>query len=726
MMSNQYRAIGLLLAVGLLVAACQSKTEAKVASKPPEDEVWLTPDEMNKARVQMATIQEREVDKFITAGGKIAFDDLRVTHVFSPVTGRVTRVLAQPGERVKKGAPLLAIISPDIGTAVSDVVKAQADLAASEREFRRQQKLAAAQAGPQRDLEAAEDAYRKAQAEFARAKQKQELLKWGSIDSVTQEYILRSQIEGQIVSRTVNPGMEVQGQYSGGTAQELFTIGELDQVWALADVSDQDFPRVHQGAEVTLKAVAYPDREFKGTVDWVSSTLDPTVRTAKVRCSLPNPDRALKVEMYATVTIAVQGKKALAVPRDALVRINDQTVVYVANGKTPDGWSVFKRRRINVVDDGEPDLAVLSGLSPGEQVVIQGAISAEPANDEAWITGKQLEAASVKLAVAREQDVELTVSVGGKVAFDDLKVTHVFSPVGGRVMKVFGQLGQMVAKGSPLAAIASPDVGSAVSDLLKAKADLTAADHEYRRQQELYAAHATAQKDLETAEGNFRKAKAEYDRAQLKSALLRSGSVDEVTQEYTLRSPIAGEIVARSVNPGVEIQGQYSGASNPLELFTIGELDPIWVFADVYEMDLSRIQPGAPVSVRSPLFPNEVFRGKVDWISDALDPVMRTAKVRCSLSNPRRLLKPEMYQIVTISAPAKAILAVPRSAVLRLGDETVVFVAAGQRADGKVVFKRRQVVVNEEETGDLIPVLNGLKAGDTIVVDGAIFLAGLV
>jgi len=725
-MANQYRAIGLLLAVGLLVAGCRSKTEAKVASKPPEDEVWLTPDEMNKARVQMATIQEREVDKFIAAGGKIAFDDLRVTHVFSPVTGRVTRVLAQPGERVKKGAPLLAIISPDIGTAVSDVVKAQADLAASEREFRRQQKLAAAQAGPQRDLEAAEDAYRKAQAEFARAKQKQELLKWGSIDSVTQEYILRSQIEGQIVSRTVNPGMEVQGQYSGGTAQELFTIGELDQVWALADVSDQDFPRVHQGAEVTLKAVAYPDREFKGTVDWVSSTLDPTVRTAKVRCSLPNPDRALKVEMYATVTIAVQGKNALAVPRDALVRINDQTIVYVANGKTPDGWSVFKRRRINVVDDGEPELAVLSGLSPGEQVVIQGAISAEPANDEAWITGKQLEAASVKLAVAREQDVELTVSVGGKVAFDDLKVTHVFSPVGGRVMKVFGQLGQTVAKGAPLAAIASPDVGSAVSDLLKAKADLTAADHEYRRQQELYAAHATAQKDLETAEGSFRKAKAEYDRAQLKSALLKSGSVDEVTQEYTLRRPIAGEIVARSVNPGGEIQGQYSGASNPLELFTIGELDPIWVFADVYEMDLSRIQPGAPVSVRSPLFPNEVFRGKVDWISDALDPVMRTAKVRCSLSNPRRLLKPEMYQIVSISAPAKAILAVPRSAVLRLGDETVVFVAAGQRADGKVVFKRRQVVVNEEETGDLIPVLNGLKAGDTIVVDGAIFLAGLV
>src|SRR6266849_5822989 len=566
-------ALGALL-FGLLVCGCRSQTNGKGTAKPPEDEVWLTPSEMNKAQVQLAKIEEREVDRSITAGGRIAFDDLRVT-----------RVLAQPGERVKKGTPLLAILSPDIGTAVSDVVKAQADLAASERDFHRQQQLAAAHAGTQRELEAAEGAYRRAQAELARAKLKQQLLKSGDVDSVTQEFILRSPIEGRIVSRTVNPGMEVQGQYSGGTAIELFTIGELDQVWVLADVSDQDFPRVHKGAEVTVKVVAYPDRQFKGTVDWVSSTLDPTLRTAKVRCSLPNPDQALKIEMYATVEIGVEGKKAVAVPRDALVRINDQTVVYVAQGQSNEGWSVFKRRRVEVVDDGEQFLAV-SGVSPGEQVVIQGAVSAAPANDEAWITPKQLEAASVKLAVAREQDLEMTVSVGGKVSFDDLRVTHVFSPVNGRVMKVFGNLCEKIAQGAPLVTIASPDVGSAFSDLLKAKSDLTSAEREYRRQQDLYAAHAGSQKDLETAEGNYRKAKAEHDRAQLKSTMLKSGSLDEVTQQYTLRSRIAGEIIARNVNPGAEVQGQYSGANNPIEMFTIGELDPIWVFADVYEMDL--------------------------------------------------------------------------------------------------------------------------------------------
>jgi cobalt-zinc-cadmium efflux system membrane fusion protein len=725
MKRNQYTGLAVLL-TALAFCGCQSKPEPKNHLKPPEDEVWLSNDERSKALVQVAPIEEREVDTTLTIGGRIAFDDLRVTHVFSPVVGRVTRVLAQPGERLKKGAPLLAMLSPDIGSIVSDLVKAQADLSALQRDYQRQQTLASAHAGSQREFEAAEDAYRKALAEFERAKRKQELLRAGSLDTVTQEFTLRSQIEGEVIARMVNPGMEVQGQYSGGNALEMFTIGELDQVWLLADVSDRDFSRVRKGAEVSVRVIAYPDREFKGTVDWVSSTLDPVLRTAKIRCSLPNPDRALKVEMYATLKVAVPGRQALAIPRDAVIRLGDQTLTFVAAGNTPDGRSIFKRRRIRVVDHDEPFLAVTDGLTAGETVVSQGAVSSEPASDEAWITSKQLEAASVKLGVAREQDLDVAISVGGKVTFDDLKVTHVFSPVTGRVTKVFGQLGQSVPKGAPLVTIASPDVGSSASDLLKAQAGLNTADHEYRRQQDLYAAHATSQKDFEAAEGNYRKAKAEFERAQLKTRLLKSGSIDTVTQEFTLRSPIAGEIVARGVNPGIEVQGQYSGANNPLELFTIGNLDPIWVQADVYEMDLSRVKPGAPVTVKSPLFSNEEFRGKVDWISNALDPTLRVARVRCTLANPNKTLKPEMYHLVSISVPGKAVLAIPRSAVLRLGDETVVFAAAGQRPDGKIVFKRRRVTVNEEETGNLIPVLDGLKPGETIVVEGAIFLAGLV
>jgi cobalt-zinc-cadmium efflux system membrane fusion protein len=178
-----------------------------------------------------------------------------------------------------------------------------------------------------------------------------------------------------VVGRNVNPGTEVQGQYSGGTAVELFTVGELDHVWVLADVFEIDLARIKQGAHVTVKVVSYPDRHFEGKVDWVSSSLDPTTRTAKVRCSIANTDRALKAEMYATVSISVDERKALAIPRSAMLRIGDQTMVFVQTGQNKEGDVKFERRPVHVDEDqGAEYLPVTHGLERGEQIVTSGAI----------------------------------------------------------------------------------------------------------------------------------------------------------------------------------------------------------------------------------------------------------------------------------------------------------------------------------------------------------------
>src|SRR5207248_5152243 len=104
--------------------------------------------------------------------------------------------------------------------------------------------------------------------------------------------------------------------------------------------------------------------------------------------------------------------------------------------------------------------------------------------------------------------------------FDDLRVFHAFSPVTGRVVRIDAQPGQRVKKGQSLAVIESPDVGNAFSDLAKAHADLTAAEHDYKRQKELFDAHAASQKDYEAALDNYQKAKAELSRAQKKASLL--------------------------------------------------------------------------------------------------------------------------------------------------------------------------------------------------------------
>jgi cobalt-zinc-cadmium efflux system membrane fusion protein len=376
------RGAAALAAVGVgmaaVVAGCQPHGPAAAAATgndPPAGEAWLTQDQVNQAHIAVAPLQDEDVDDTILSSGRVTFDDQRVAHIFSPVTGRVARIMANLGARLKKGDPLAVITSPDIGQASSDLGKADADLIAAEHDFNRKKELFESHAASQADYETSEDNYRKAKAEKERAYQKAFLLRTGSVDSVSQGYTLSSPIDGELIARAVNPGIEVQGQYGGGQAVELFTVGELDRVWVLADVFEMDIARVNVGAKVTVKVIAYPDKTFEGKVDWVSGTLDAVTRTAKVRCTFDNPDRLLKPEMYATVTISVEEKKALALPKGAVLRLGDQTVVFVQSGKTPDGRLKFERLPVQV-DEGEGSqwLPVEHGLDKGTLVVTQGSI----------------------------------------------------------------------------------------------------------------------------------------------------------------------------------------------------------------------------------------------------------------------------------------------------------------------------------------------------------------
>ena len=281
------------IAVALCAPACVKSVPAaqRVAGEAPPGEVWLTPQQVKDAHIEIEPTGDRPVGGLVRAAGRVTFDDLRVGHVFSPVTGRITKILAQPGQRVKKGESLCVIQSPDLGSAVSDMAKAQASLFQAEQDWKRQKDLLEVHAAAQRDYETAQSTYLNARAEMERAERKAKLLRNASLDAVTQEYVLPSPIDGEVIMRGANPGLEVSGQYSGGGAVELFTIGELDRVWVLADVYEMDLARIKKGAEVDVKVLAYPGDTFTGAVEWVSGALDPISHIAKVRCSVPEPGR---------------------------------------------------------------------------------------------------------------------------------------------------------------------------------------------------------------------------------------------------------------------------------------------------------------------------------------------------------------------------------------------------------------------------------------------------
>src|SRR6185312_7264839 len=125
------------VAILLVVAAgCGGHASNAAQPTPPAGEAWLTPQQVKNANLVVKDVADQDVGGAVVTSGKVTFDDLRVSHVFSPVTGRVVRIEAQPGQRVKKGAPLAVIESPDVGNAFSDLAKAHADLEAAERDYK--------------------------------------------------------------------------------------------------------------------------------------------------------------------------------------------------------------------------------------------------------------------------------------------------------------------------------------------------------------------------------------------------------------------------------------------------------------------------------------------------------------------------------------------------------------------------------------------------------------
>jgi len=341
---------------------------------------------------------------------------------------------------------------------------------------------------------------------------------------------------------------------------------------------------------------------------------------------------------------------------------------------------------------------------------------------EVWLAADEVTHGGITVEKMGLHGIDDVLATSGRVAFDEERVAHITSPVSGRVVKIDGVLGAHVKKGQTLALISSPDLGDATSTLAKAQADLIATEHAYARAKELFAGGGASVSAVEQAEDAYRQAKAEVERAQEKVALFHAGR--SVTGSYPLVSPIEGDILARNINPGAELQGTYSGGNLP-ELFTVGDLPDVWVFADIYETDLARVHAGQNVEVSVVGIPAP-FEGKVDYVSNMLDPQTRTARLRCTIPNPQGALKPEMYGTVRVSVAPRQALAVPRGAILHLGGQQLVFLDRGNAPDGRRRYERLPIIADETGNNPYVPVEHGLDPGDEVVTKGAEVLSGKV
>ncbi len=304
----------------------------------------------------------------------------------------------------------------------------------------------------------------------------------------------------------------------------------------------------------------------------------------------------------------------------------------------------------------------------------------------------------------------------GTVEYNDFKTTPVITQVGGPVSRVVVVQGEHVQAGQPLLYVASPDYSLLRSSYLKARAASQLADKIYLRAQDLYAHHAIAEADLEQAQSNRALAQADFESSA--DAIRVLGIADPETivtkppsPEIPLHSPVSGEVVDRLCSPGQLL------AAGTTQCFTLSDMSSVWILVNVYQNDLAYVRVGDLVTIHNESYP-EVTRGKIEYISAALDPNTRTLQARIAAPNPGEHLKKEMYVTAEVQAGTipKALF-VPNSSVLR-DDQNMPYIYL---QNGERQFARRDVTLGESQDGK-IQILTGLQANDHVVGDGSLFL----
>jgi membrane fusion protein, heavy metal efflux system len=339
-------------------------------------------------------------------------------------------------------------------------------------------------------------------------------------------------------------------------------------------------------------------------------------------------------------------------------------------------------------------------------------------------------AGNVKLTAAQRQHVRMytvessrfheTVETTGVVDFDNDQATSVLSPISGPVSRLFVSLGQQVKKGDPLAAVDSPDFATAISGYQKAlataKTDRRLADLD----NDLLQHDGVARKEAAQAETDAVNAEADRDAAlqELVSLNVPEETIKDIQRGRTIahaegmiRSPIAGTVVEKLITPGELL----SAGTTPC--FTVANLSRVWVMAQIFGTDLTSVSLGDGAEVENGEG-SKSFAGKVDNISALVDSDTRSVPVRVVVDNPGDLLKKQMYVRVRIrSREESSGFLIPVSSVLR-DEENLPFVYAVQ-SDGS--FARRHVTLGHR-IGEQYAIPEGLGAGDSIVVDGGLFL----
>lgn len=359
---------------------------------------------------------------------------------------------------------------------------------------------------------------------------------------------------------------------------------------------------------------------------------------------------------------------------------------------------------------------LLAGCHPAE-IAREESPSPQVRGDHVQLPPDSPQMASLSVETAKECD-PVSMSLNGRLTWDDKVTVRVFTPFAGRVMETFGEVGQTVERGAVLAKLASPDFSQAQAEARRSRADEVLAHRTLDRVRDLHLHGAAPQKDVDAAEADLERTTTERRRAESRLAFY-GASPDATDAAFDLKAPIGGVIVEKNLSPGQEVRPDQMLANAPqffAPMFVVTDPTKLWVWIDVDESRVSALKVGQKLVLRAHSMPTETFDAIIDAASEMLDPVSHTFKVRASVDNSRRLLKAEMWVTIDFPTSTHGVAEVLERAVFLKGEKHYVFL---QIEKGK--FARREVVPGAQTHGR-VTILKGIEPGQQIVVEGSLLL----
>ncbi len=325
------------------------------------------------------------------------------------------------------------------------------------------------------------------------------------------------------------------------------------------------------------------------------------------------------------------------------------------------------------------------------------------------LSAEELQSAGIKVAELKSHSLVDQVVLTATIRANQDRIAHVAPRVSARITEVRAKLGDTVVKGQALALLDSIELGEAHSAYQQAKSQFSLASSDFERAQKLKAEDIIPEKDYLRARSEYEKAKASLRAADDKLQLLDVAHRESETgpaSVFPLKAPFAGTVIEKDAVLGELAQPEKS-------LFTVADLSTLWIEANLFEKDLGRVRVGAAATVTVGAYPNEIFKGKLTYISSTVDKDTRAVQARVEVPNPGGRLKPEMFANVSIDTAATSqALTLPQEAVLLVNGQAMAFV---QEAGG---FEPRAVEIGDKVGGRVV-VRGGIKEGEQVVVAGA-------